>query len=101
MGGLGVDLLDVTSGALTVDAPPPNRKGLNLEFAEALKKETGLPVAPVGQLSDPELVRSISESSSVDAVIVGRALLCDPYFALRLIRGQPKDHWPSRYHRAL
>lgn len=101
LAGLGVDLLDVTSGALTVDAPPPNRKGLNLEFAEALKEETGLPVAPVGQLSDPELVRSISESSSVDAVIVGRALLRDPYFALRLVQGQPKDHWPNQYHRAL
>ena len=98
---LGVDLLDVTSGALTVDAPPPNKQGLNLGFAEVLRDATGLAVAPVGQLSDPELLGRVGETSSVDAVIVGRALLRDPYFPLRIVQGSPKEHWPSQYHRAL
>ncbi|MDT0170894.1 NADH:flavin oxidoreductase/NADH oxidase [Pseudarthrobacter sp. BRE9] len=101
LAALGIDLLDVTSGALAIDAPPPNRQGLNLEFAEVLKDIAGVAVAPVGQLSDPELLRKVAETSSVDAVIVGRALLRDPYFALRLTANQPKESWPSQYHRAL
>jgi 2,4-dienoyl-CoA reductase-like NADH-dependent reductase (Old Yellow Enzyme family) len=101
LAALGIDLLDVTSGALAIDAPPPNKQGLNLEFAEVLKDIAGVAVAPVGQLSEPELLRKVAETSSVDAVIVGRALLRDPYFALRLTASQPKESWPSQYHRAL
>jgi 2,4-dienoyl-CoA reductase-like NADH-dependent reductase (Old Yellow Enzyme family) len=101
LGSLGIDLLDVTSGALAVNAPPPNRQGLNLDFAESLKEAAGIAVAPVGQMADPDLLRNVFESSSVDAVIVGRALLRDPYYALRLAGGQPKEYWPSQYHRAL
>jgi 2,4-dienoyl-CoA reductase-like NADH-dependent reductase (Old Yellow Enzyme family) len=101
LAGLGIDLLDVSSGALAVDAPPPNKPGLNLEFAEVLKEAAGIAVAPVGQLSGPELLGNIFASSTVDAVIVGRALLRDPYFVLRLAAGQPKDYWPLQYHRAL
>ncbi|WP_306629893.1 NADH:flavin oxidoreductase/NADH oxidase [Arthrobacter sp. B1I2] len=101
LAALGIDLLDVTSGALAIDAPPPNKQGLNLEFAEVLKDIAGVAVAPVGQLSDPELLRKVAETSSVDAVIVGRALLRDPYFALRLTAHPPKERWPSQYHRAL
>lgn len=101
LGRLGIDLLDVTSGALAADAPPPTRQGLNLEFAESLKQAAGIAVAPVGQMADPDLLRTVFESSAVDAVIVGRALLRDPYYALRLVGGQPKEYWPSQYHRAL
>ncbi|MET4094145.1 NADH:flavin oxidoreductase/NADH oxidase [Arthrobacter sp. UYCu712] len=101
LGRLGIDLLDVTSGALAADAPPPNRKGLNLDFAESLKEAAGIAVAPVGQMADPDLLRTVFETSSVDAVIVGRALLLDPYYALRLAGGRPKEYWPSQYHRAL
>lgn len=101
LGTLGVDLLDVTSGALAVDAPPPNRQGLNLDFAESLKEAAGIAVAPVGQMADPDMLRNVFASSSVDAVIVGRALLRDPYYALRLAGGQPQEYWPSQYHRAL
>ena len=101
LGWLGIDLLDVTSGALAADAPPPNRQDLNLGFAEAIKQAAGIAVAPVGQMADPDLVRDVFESSTVDALIIGRALLHDRYYALRLAGGQPKEYWPSQYHRAL
>ena len=101
LGRLGIDLLDVTSGALTAEAPPPNRQGLNLDFAESIKQAAGIAVAPVGQMADPDLLRNVFESSSVDAVIIGRALLRDPYYALRLVGGEPKEYWPRQYHRAL
>lgn len=101
LAALGIDLLDVSSGALSMDAAPPNKQGLNVEFAEVLKDLAGVAAAPVGQLSDPELLQKVAETSSVDAVILGRAFLRDPYFALRLTANQPKESWPSQYHRAL
>lgn len=101
LGELGIDLLDVTSGALAVDSPPPNKQGLNLGFAEVMKDVAGIAVAPVGQLGDPGLLRTIADTSSVDAVILGRVLLRDPYFALRLTGNQSKESWPLQYHRAL
>jgi len=101
LAGIGVDLLDVTSGALTVDTPPPNKDGLNLEFAESLREETGLAVAPVGRLSDPKLLKGVFDTSPVDAVFLGRSLLTDPYYPLRLVQGAPKEFWPKQYHRGL
>lgn len=101
LGRLGIDLLDVTSGALAADAPPPIRQGLNLDFAESLKQAAGIAVAPVGQMADPDLMRNVFESSTVDAVIIGRAMLRDPYYALRLAGGRPQELWPNQYHRAL
>lgn len=101
LAGLGIDLLDVTSGALTVDTPPPNEDGLNLKFAEMLGSETGLAVAPVGRLSDPKLLKDVFDTSPVDAVFLGRSLLTDPYYPLRLVQGAPKDFWPKQYHRGL
>jgi 2,4-dienoyl-CoA reductase-like NADH-dependent reductase (Old Yellow Enzyme family) len=101
LAGVGIDLLDVTSGALAVDAQPPIRQALNVEFAEILREQSGIAVAPVGQLSDPDLVGTILGRSTVDAVIVGRALLRDPYFALHLLGDHSKAHWPRQYHRAL
>ena len=101
LAGTGIDLLDVTSGALAADTQPPKRQALNVEFAQTLRAESGIPAAPVGQLSDPELVGTVLERSNVDAVIVGRALLRDPYFALRLLGDHSKAYWPRQYHRAL
>ncbi|WP_409462457.1 NADH:flavin oxidoreductase/NADH oxidase [Amycolatopsis sp. GA6-003] len=95
----GIDLLDVTSGVLVRDrgARPPNREGVNVEFAAALKEASGLAVAPVGQITDLAAAGQIIRWGKADAVLMGRSLLRDPYLALR---NQPKDAWPVRYHRA-
>lgn len=98
--GLGIDLLDVSSGALVPTAPPPQRTGLNVDYAVQLAASSGLPVAPVGQIADAAAVEAALDAG-VEAVLVGRALLRDPYFKLRVDAEDPKDQWPSQYHRAL
>lgn len=97
---IGVDLLDVTSGALVPTAAPPQRTGLNVDYAVQLAASSGLPAAPVGQIADAEAVGAAFQSGA-DAVLVGRKLLQDPYFALRLNNGDQKESWPHQYHRAL
>lgn len=98
----GIDLLDVSSGVLVRDreARPPQEDGVNIGSAHTLKKASGLPVAPVGQIADLTLARKVVADGRADAVLVGRALLRDPYFALRDRAGDPAA-WPVQYHRAL
>ncbi|MFE3119588.1 NADH:flavin oxidoreductase/NADH oxidase [Streptomyces niveus] len=102
LAAVGIDLLDVTSGVLLrdVQARPPARDGVHIEFADALKKASGLPVAPVGQIAGMSLAGEVVASGRADAVLMGRALLRDPYLVLHHRRD---DHssWPNQYHRAL
>lgn len=97
---IGIDLLDVTSGALLPTAPPPSRVGVNVDFARTLKDASGLPVAPVGSIGAHDLIDDILTRGDSDAVFVGRPLLRDPYFALRNPELETAD-WPRQYHRAL
>jgi 2,4-dienoyl-CoA reductase-like NADH-dependent reductase (Old Yellow Enzyme family) len=98
----GIDLLDVSSGLLVRDleARPPLRDGVNVDFAHALKQASGLAVAPTWQIVDLALASEIVHSGKADAVLMGRTLLRDPYLALRNRPGD-KTAWPRQYHRAL
>ncbi|MGW4591400.1 NADH:flavin oxidoreductase/NADH oxidase [Amycolatopsis thermoflava] len=102
LAAVGIDLLDVTSGVLVRDreARPPAQDGVNVEFANTLKKASGLAVAPVGQIGDLSLAGEVVAGGQADAVLIGRALLRDPYLALRN-RPSDKTAWPNQYHRAL
>lgn len=102
LAAVGIDLLDVTSGVLVRDleARPPARDGVNVAFANTLKKASGLAVAPVGQIGELSLATEVLADGRADAVLMGRALLRDPYFALRNRSGD-QAAWPVRYHRAL
>ncbi|MEU0279789.1 NADH:flavin oxidoreductase/NADH oxidase [Streptomyces sp. NPDC006195] len=102
LAAVGIDLLDVTSGVLLrdVQARPPAREGVHIEFADTLKKASGLPVAPVGQIADMSLAGDVVARGRADAVLMGRALLRDPYLVLHHRRDDPSS-WPNQYHRAL
>ncbi|MBX7453862.1 NADH:flavin oxidoreductase/NADH oxidase [Mycolicibacterium sp. 3033] len=98
---LDIDLLDVTSGGLLVDAPPPPKPALNVKSADRIRQDAGIRVAPVGQIGDPSVLEDVFCRTEVDAVFLGRPLLRDPYLVLRLLAGDPHDLWPMQYHRAL
>ncbi|MFG2222243.1 NADH:flavin oxidoreductase/NADH oxidase [Streptomyces sp. NPDC048644] len=102
LAAVGIDLLDVSSGGVARDreARPPVRDGVHVEFADTLKRASGLAVAPVGPIGDLSQARELVADGRADAVLIGRALLRDPYLALRNRPGA-KAAWPSQYHRAL
>lgn len=98
MAELGADLIDINSGALVPDAPRPSRPLENTRFAEHIRGH-GAWTATSGSITEAHhLHEAIPES--VDAVLVGRAMLRDPYWALRAHGGQPSEVWPKQYHRA-
>ncbi|MEV0280900.1 NADH:flavin oxidoreductase/NADH oxidase [Streptomyces sp. NPDC050610] len=98
----GIDLLDISSGGAvrTREARTPVRDEVHVEFADTLKKASGLAVAPVGQIGDLARAAELVATGRADAVLMGRPLLRDPYFALRT-RPDDQTAWPRQYHRAL
>ncbi|WP_051696616.1 NADH:flavin oxidoreductase/NADH oxidase [Streptomyces sp. NRRL S-244] len=79
--GRGVDLLDVSTGGMAPKANIPAGPGFQVPFAAEVKARTGLPVAAVGLITEPEQAGAILADGQADAVLLGRELLRDPYWA--------------------
>ncbi|WP_327121190.1 NADH:flavin oxidoreductase/NADH oxidase [Streptomyces sp. NBC_01341] len=98
----GVDLMDVSTGGLAPNAQIPLEPGYQVPFAERVRTETGLPVAAVGLITDAVQAEKVLADGGADAVLLGRALLRDPYFARRAARelgGEVRT--PDQYGRAV
>ncbi|MER5352264.1 NADH:flavin oxidoreductase/NADH oxidase [Kitasatospora sp. NPDC002551] len=97
----GVDLLDVSTGGLVPDARIEAGPGFQVPFAEAVRNETGMPVAAVGLITDPEQARRILAEGRADAVLLGRELLRNPYWARQAATALGGEvSTPAPYHRA-
>lgn len=77
----GIDLLDVSTGGLAPRARIAAGPGYQVPFAERVRVETGLPVAAVGLITEPVQAEKILADGRADAVLLGRELLRNPYFA--------------------
>lgn len=82
LGEDGVDLLDVSSGG-NVPATIPTGPGYQVPFAAQVRERTGLPTAAVGLVTEPVQAEHVVATGQADVVLVGRASLRDPHFALR------------------
>ncbi|MEY9845368.1 NADH:flavin oxidoreductase/NADH oxidase [Streptacidiphilus sp. MAP5-3] len=78
----GIDLLDVSTGGNVPDGSRiPVEPGYQVPFAARVRNETGLATAAVGLITDPHQAEQIVASGQADAVLLGRELLRDPYWA--------------------
>ncbi|HEY0471970.1 MAG TPA: tRNA-dihydrouridine synthase, partial [Kribbella sp.] len=75
--------------------------GYQVPFAERVRTEAGMPVATVGLITEPEQAEAIVSDGRADAVLLGRALLRDPYWAQRAANtlGGTVQR-PIQYHRS-
>ena len=69
------------------DSPP----GFYLPYAGAVKKAVPVPVVAVGKLDDPELSSKAISHGTCDMIALGRQLLCDPYWALKVKEGREDE----------
>jgi 2,4-dienoyl-CoA reductase-like NADH-dependent reductase (Old Yellow Enzyme family) len=98
--GLGVDLIDTSSGGNLVQAPIPLTPGYQVNFAAVIKKETGVLTGAVGLITSAEQANNILENGEADVVSFARELLRDPYFALHAAHALGDDiSWPIQYER--
>ncbi len=81
--GLGVDLVDVSSGGILPGIRIPAGPGYQVEFAEAIRRQAGVATAAVGMITDPAQAQSIVATGQADMVFLAREMLRDPYWPRR------------------
>lgn len=98
----GADLADVSTGGLVAGVSIPVAPGYQLPHAETVRQLGGVAVAAVGLIAEPKLAASIVHRGQADAVLLGRAHLRDPHWALHAAHelGVELPYWPPQYQRA-
>ncbi|MBI5595844.1 MAG: NADH:flavin oxidoreductase/NADH oxidase [Elusimicrobia bacterium] len=97
----GVDLLDCSSGGGFPQAQIPAGPDFQVPFAEAVRRETGLPTGAVGFITEPAQAEAIVASGRADAVLLARQFLREPYWPLRAAKELGVEGpWPKQYLRA-
>lgn len=102
LGEHGVDLVDVSSGGNVAAATIPVGPGYQVPLAAGIRSATGVPVATVGMIDDPEQAEEIVATRQADVVMVGREFLRDANFVFRVADalGVEVSYRPSPYLRA-
>jgi 2,4-dienoyl-CoA reductase-like NADH-dependent reductase (Old Yellow Enzyme family) len=99
--GLGVDLVDCSSGGNLARVTIPLAPGYQVPFAARIRAEAGIPTSAVGLITTPSQADQLVRDGEADAVMLARAMLRDPYWALHAAEelGVAID-WPAQYLRA-
>jgi 2,4-dienoyl-CoA reductase-like NADH-dependent reductase (Old Yellow Enzyme family) len=95
---LGIDLIDVSSGALTPTARIPVGKGYQVPFARRIRCEAKIMTGAVGLITEAQHANEIITGGDADLVFIARELLREPYWALKAqaeLGAEPS--WPIPY----
>ena len=99
--GLGVDLIDCSSGGNVSGVRIPLGSGYQTSFAERIRREGEIPTAAVGMITDPAQADHIVRSGQADMVMIARQMLRDPYWPLAAAKALGvATSWPTQYLRA-
>ena len=78
-----------------------SKPGYQVEFAEKVKKESGILTGAVGLITEAEQADAIIQNGQADLIFIARELLRDPYFPLRAAHELGYEvKWPDQYLRA-
>ena len=95
---LGVDLIDVSSGALVPKARIPVARGYQVPFARQIRDEAGIMTGAVGMITETAQANEIITGGDADLVFLARELLRQPYWALRAEQELGVEPtWPIQY----
>jgi len=97
----GVDLVDVSSGGLSMHQHIAAGPAYQLPFASRIRKETGILTGTVGMITSATQAETILVNGDADMIFMAREILRNPYFPL-LAAAELKDRisWPVQYERA-
>lgn len=99
----GVDLIDCSSGGTLPGASVPLGPGYQVPFAEAIRREVGIPTGAVGLITDPAQAEGILQKGQADLILLAREMLRDPYWPLhaaQALAAADAVPWPPQYLRA-
>lgn len=94
----GVDFIHV-SGGNTIkrgsSMPAPGTKPApHIEAAETIRKYVNIPITTVSRINEPWVAEELIANDRVDAVMVGRANICDSDFANKALSDEAQDIRP-------
>ena len=96
---LGCDWIDASSGGLAPEQKIALGPGYQVPFAEAIRKEVGIPTIAVGLITDPQQAEDLIAAGRADMVALARSMLYEPHWAWRAavelgaqVRA-PKQYW--------
>lgn len=99
--GIGVDLIDCSSGFVVPGEPVPFGPGFQVPFAARIRAEAEIASGAVGLITKPAQAEQIVATGQADAVLLARQMLRDPYWPLHAARTLKADiPWPKQYLRA-
>lgn len=96
----GADLIDCSSGGLTGRASGSRlaaRRGYQVPYAEAIRREVGIPTVAVGLILDGPQAEAVLADEAADLIAIGRAALDDPNWPLHARQALEEtgyEHWP-------
>jgi 2,4-dienoyl-CoA reductase-like NADH-dependent reductase (Old Yellow Enzyme family) len=99
--GLGVDVVDCSSGGLVPYAKVVVGPGYQVGFA-ARVRAAGVMTAAVGMITEAAQAEGILVEGQADLIVMARQMLRDPYFPLHAAAelGFSEMYWPLQYQRA-
>jgi 2,4-dienoyl-CoA reductase-like NADH-dependent reductase (Old Yellow Enzyme family) len=95
----GCDCIDASSGGLANEQKITLIPGYQVPFAEAIRKQAGIPTVAVGLITEPRQAENIVAGGQADIVALARGVLFDPHWAWRAaaeLGGQvsaPRQYW--------
>jgi 2,4-dienoyl-CoA reductase-like NADH-dependent reductase (Old Yellow Enzyme family) len=97
----GVDLIDCSSGGVVPGVKIPVEPNYQVPFAAAIRREAQIATGAVGLITEAEQSERIVAGGEADAVLLARAMLRDPYWALHAAKSLGVEaEWPVQYERA-
>lgn len=97
----GVDMITASGGGFVWVDKSNLFEGYQLEFAEAIKKETNIIVGSVGGIKSAKFADEVVRSGKADLVVIAREHLRNPYFGIDASQELNADiEVPWQYKRA-
>jgi 2,4-dienoyl-CoA reductase-like NADH-dependent reductase (Old Yellow Enzyme family) len=94
----GVDLIDVSSGALVPKANIPVAKGYQVPLARRIREDAKIMTGAVGLITEARQADEIITGGDADLVFIAREMLREPYWALKAQHELGQDSsWPTQY----
>jgi len=94
----GADALDIDAGCYETwyhpHPPTTMPAGLHTELAARVKQEVSIPVIAVSKLGNPLLAEQVLQQGMADFIALGRPLLADPEWLVKVKDCKPEDIRP-------
>jgi 2,4-dienoyl-CoA reductase-like NADH-dependent reductase (Old Yellow Enzyme family) len=96
-----VDLIDCSSGGNDPRQQISAHPGYQLPFSQAVRLGADIPTGAVGLLHSPDLCEQVLANGQADLVILGRALMAEPYWPIHAAKKlRTTKDWPVQYERS-